>query len=236
MTAAQESPVLVRERTPDPPTRLTGIAWAIALFAVLTLSTGWFVASRSQEAETQNVDLSAGKVVAEQQRDATAGQALDLAAVLKAACDAPGAIPAEYTGACTKAVQVQREPIPPVPGPAGDPGANGLDGRPGLDGADGAVGIPGPPGPVGPAGPKGEPGLSVIGPQGPVGPQGPAGQDGAPGTDGADGEPGPQGPPGADGQDGDTGPQGPQGPAGPEGCGAGEIRDPADGVCKLADS
>ena len=65
--------------------------------------------------------------VVTQQLDLTAGQAVDLAAQIQAACRT-----AELTGPiCETATRVAADP---VPGPAGPPGAPGQDGRPGVDG------------------------------------------------------------------------------------------------------
>lgn len=137
-------------------------------------------------------------------------QAKDLAAQVKAACQA-----GTWSGnpaACSQASSIQASPPPaagsngatgPV-GPAGPPGPQGLRGQDGkagdrgLDGHDGAVGATGATGAAGTPGKAG-----ATGDPGPAGPKGDTGPQGPQGPPGATGPTGPQGP------TGDTGPQGP---------------------------
>lgn len=216
---------------PIPPeprgSRLLPRAIVVAVIAMLVLS--WAVALRSSAAETDSaaVAVVANRAVVE--RDATAGQAVDLATLVRDRCQA-GAI--TDTDVCSAAAVVRASPVPavaePVPGDDGPIGPSGERGLPGLSppciydlgqcrgetGPAGAPGSPGPPGPIGPAGAPGadgEPG--PAGPLGPLGPQGSQGSPGAPGLPGADSTiPGPQGPAGPPGVPGPTGPPGPAGP------------------------
>lgn len=179
----------------------------IVAVGVATLAVGWLLGNRAADAETD-------RDTAQAQTSATAGQALDLADAIRAACDR-GTIPAEYLRACTKAVEVQTQPVPSVP----TAGADGADGAPGVNGRDGVVGLTGPNGAGGRDGLPGSPGApGSAGSAGPAGQAGRDGADGAPGAAGADGAPGP------------AGPQGPPGPAGPPGCDAGTARDDS-GTC-----
>lgn len=119
--------------------------------------------------------------VVEDQRDATAAQASDLAAQIQLAC-ASGALQGPV---CEQAAQVRAEPVPGAPGL---PGADGAPGRDGRDGLPGTPGVPGLNGTNGVDGKEGTPG--VPGADGATGPGGPAGADGAPGQDGVDGQDG----------------------------------------------
>ncbi|WP_181778917.1 hypothetical protein [Pseudonocardia pini] len=167
----------MRDRKPLP-------RWLIGLFVLLALGTvaaGVLVARQTTEAQSSASDAQTAASVAVEQRDATAYQALDLAAEIGRACSS-GQIPERYSAVCSKAVQVQVEPIP---GARGEPGPAGLPGTPGA---------PGVAGPAGPAGAPGAPG--APGSIGSAGQDGSDGQDGAPGLAGP---PGPQGPPGEPG-------------------------------------
>lgn len=179
---------------------------------------GWSLADRTSAAETEQVSTQQVANTVTAQRDATAGQAVDLATLVRDRCTA-GAI--TDTAVCSAAAVVQAQPVPVV-GPTGQPGATGAPGSQGPPGVTPAcVYSPtqcvGPAGPQGPAGPTGAPGASSTVP----GPQGPAGADST--------VPGPQGPAGADSTV--PGPQGPAGEAGRDGCDAGQVRDPDTGVC-----
>jgi hypothetical protein len=200
--------------------------WLLVAIIVAALCSGvfgWVVTTRSSSAESDAADTAqvANRAVVE--RDATAGQAVDLATLVRDRCQA-GAI--TDTNLCSAAAVVQAAPVPDVPDP-----------QPGQDGAIGPAGdrgLPGVPGPPGPAGPQGFPGVpGAPGSQGPqgipgdTGPAGPAGTPGAAGQDGQDGAPGEQGPTGA------TGPAGPAGQDGLDGCDAGQVRTDT-GVCAPA--
>jgi hypothetical protein len=175
---------------------------ALVLVAVAVSALGFSVGDRASTAEQAKVqtDQVVNTVTAE--RDATAGQAVDLATLVRDRCEA-GAI--GDTDVCSAAAVVQAAPVPAVPGPPGDPGT------PGAAGPTGAAGT--------------TPPCLFLPSQcvGPPGPPGPPGRDGAdstvPGPPGADSTvPGPQGPPGRDGADSTVpGPQGPPGPPGPPG-------------------
>lgn len=109
------------------------------------------------------------------QRDAAAGQVLDLASQIQAECAA-----GRLAGAlCTQADDAVAEPIPGAPGLPGADGAPGIPGRPGIDGQDGAPGAPGAPGADGAPGVPGQSGAPGLN-----------GKDGADGRDGAAGPPG----------------------------------------------
>ncbi|MDN5931546.1 MAG: hypothetical protein L0I24_10870 [Pseudonocardia sp.] len=162
-----------RLRTPRP--RLAVVA--LAALAVLFLLVSVFIAQLGK----RDAETTTG--VVEGQRDAAAGQAVNLSQQILAECDA-GRLVGQI---CDAARGVVADPIPGVPGRPGEPGA------PGAPGAPGQPGVPGPPGPVGPPGPAGAD--STI--------PGPAGQDGQDGTNGTDGVPGADGAPGMDGADGD---------------------------------
>jgi hypothetical protein len=190
----------VRERTARELPRW--LPWLLLALTIAAAAVGLVMVRQSTDTQTANDSLTQERDVATGQRDATAGQALDLAAIIAGACET-GDIPLQYLAACMRAVQVQAEPIPPVPGARGATGATGATGAAGLTppcyfeprqcrGEDGAAGQPGTPG-----------------------------APGQPGADGADGAPGEDG---ADGQDGATG------PAGPPGCDAGTTRDDT-GAC-----
>ncbi|MGL5909858.1 MAG: hypothetical protein ACRCZP_07645, partial [Phycicoccus sp.] len=100
-------------------------AWlpiVLLLLALLVAAGGWAVGEQAR-ATAARADVVTGElVVATEQRDATADQAVDLAVLIEGAC-ASGDIPAEYAAACRKAETVQARPVPAVPG------APGVDGR-----------------------------------------------------------------------------------------------------------
>jgi Collagen triple helix repeat (20 copies) len=196
------------------------LPWALVAAVALVASLGWV---QSAVASTAQTDQAATVVVADTavaQRDATAGQAVDLATLVRERCVSGAIVDVEVCGA---AAVVVAQPVPAVSGPVGPQGSAGQTGPAGLDGVPGLA----PPCLTTPA--------QCVGPPGPAGPQGPAGvdgQDGAPGaagsagTPGSDGAIGPAGPAGADGRDGQDGAAG---PAGRDGCDAG--RDPDTGEC-----
>jgi hypothetical protein len=197
--------------------------WALVVAVALVVSLGWV---QSAVASTAQTDQAATTVVADTavaQRDATAGQAVDLATLVREHCVSGVIVDVEVCGA---AAVVVAQPVPAVSGPTGPQGSPGQRGPAGLDGVPGlapacsvtptqCVGPPGPAGPEGPAGVDGQDGVT-----------GPAGPAGTPGSDGATG---PAGPAGADGRDGRDGQDGAAGPAGRDGCDAG--RDPDTGQC-----
>jgi hypothetical protein len=193
---------------------------AIVVAVVVVSSLGWTVSARASSAETDASTVSTIANTAVAQRDATAGQAVDLAELVRERCRSGAIVDTEV---CSAAAVVAANPVPEV----GPPGAPGADGAIGPQGERGLPGLPGPPGP---------PGLDgAPGPIGPQGPAGPAGKDGAtgpagaPGADGQGGATGPAGPAGA------TGPTGPAGPRGADGCDAGTTRD-GSGACVPASS
>lgn len=140
--------------------------WLPALLLALVLAAvaaGWVVARQSDDTLAANSALTGEVVVAEGQRDATADQALDLAVLIKDACDT-GTIPPQYLAACQRAEVVRADPIPPAPGRDGRRGPAGLTPpcyyEPDMcRGRDSTV--PGPRGDEGPAGPPGPPGCDA---------------------------------------------------------------------------
>lgn len=139
---------------------------ALLALAAATVGVGYYLSQRTATAEGALPAVT-------QQRDAAAGQAVDLAALIDQACRT-GSIPPQYAAACLKAAQVQAQPIP---GPAGD---RGIPGVPGVPGAPGAPGVS-PPCLATPTQCQGTPG--------------------SPGSPGASGSPGAEGAPGAPGED-----------------------------------
>lgn len=94
------------------------VPWAIVV-AVLAAGFSAFLLTRgASTTEDANTALQGDKTVLTNQRDAAAGQALDLAGLLDAAC-AAGDPPVGYEAACDKAKQVQANPIPAVQGERG---------------------------------------------------------------------------------------------------------------------
>ena len=198
-----------RHRLRWPRSRVLMLAAAAVAVAFLAGSVLWAQLGQ-QEAEDQTG-------VVEQQRDATAAQAQNLAAQIQAAC-ASG----ELSGVvCAQAERVAAEPIPGPAGPQGDPGVPGVPGVPGLAGPPGPIGLPGLTGPSGEPGAPGEPGQDgapgAPGEPGEDGTDGAPGEPGPPGPRGETGPAGPVGPPGEDGADGAPGDPGPQGESGPPG-------------------
>jgi Collagen triple helix repeat (20 copies) len=209
------------------PPRGLGAAIVVAVLVVCALS--WVITSRAGAAESDAEQTAQVATTVTQQRDATAGQAIDLATMVRERCTVGAIVDTEV---CSAAAVVQAVPVPAVPGPAGQPGRDGTVGPIGPAGERGVPGmtppcywepaqcrgVGGAPGPAGPrgepgqTGPAGVPGVGLEGPAGPPGPRGEPGADGSDGRNGSDGAPGPAGPTGA------TGPTGPPGPQGP-GCG-----------------
>lgn len=164
----------------------------IVVSTVAAVMLGLGLGRTTADTQAANSGLTVDNGILEQQRNATADQATELADPVAALCaggdDTAAALAA--AGACDRAAQVQSSPIA---GPAGPPGPAGAPGA-------SVAGPRGVPGPSGPSGAPGEPGK--VGPVGPAGLDGAAGQDGTDGVDGADGVDGPAGPPGTPGQDG----------------------------------
>lgn len=187
-----------RERPLSPwllPACLVIVAVAVALL-------GLEIGQRASSAEAAKVETDQVVTTVTAERDATAGQAVDLATLVRDRCQA-GAI--ADTDLCSAAAVVEADPVPTVPGPPGPAGIQGPQGSQGLTPpcfftVAQCQGPAGPPGPQGPAGQDGED-STVPGPQGPAGPAGVDGQDGADGAPGPQGEVGPQGPAGPPGQD-----------------------------------
>jgi hypothetical protein len=208
---------------PEPPNWTRALVPAIVAAVALVSVLAWAMSARTSAAEIDASDSAVVADVVTAQRDATAGQAVDLATLVRVRC-ADGVI--RDDAVCSAAAVVQAQPVPEVPPP----------GEPGMDGS------------AGPAGPAGAAGLSpacLFEPAQCRGPAGPSGADGAPGVDGEDGTDGATGPAGADGADGldgtdgadgadgavgPAGPAGPMGPAGPAGCDFGLVRDET-GTC-----
>ncbi|MDN5919068.1 MAG: collagen-like protein [Pseudonocardia sp.] len=122
---------------------------ALLVLAVLTVVVGFIAARQGADTRDQNRRLDEILSVVTEQRDTAADTALDLAAIIRGACEA-GTIPGQYAAACERAAQVQADPVPGARGPVGPRGAMG---------PAGATGPTGPVGPRGPAGPQGRPGL-----------------------------------------------------------------------------
>lgn len=189
--------------------------WLPLLFVALVLvmiAVGLWALALQRQTQADNATLGGSIVTVEDQLDATADQAVDLAVLIEGACQA-GTIPREFLAACQEAGTVRAVPIPAVPG------APGLSGRPGLDGSGGAPGQPGQPGTPGAPGTFGTPGQP--GSSGAPGTPGPPGFNGSDGARGQAGTPGLPGAPGAPGL------------PGAPGCDAGTTRN-ADGVCVTA--
>lgn len=91
---------------------------AIVLAVLGAAVAAFFLTRGAATTQSENQNLQGDKSVLTDQRDAAAGQALDLAGQIAAAC-ASGNIPPEYISACDKAKQVQAQPIPPVQGERG---------------------------------------------------------------------------------------------------------------------
>lgn len=176
----------VRERNVAP----RWAPWLIAGLTAAMLAVGGVLVWDAVGTESANDGLTGDNTVLEQQRNATADQATDLANPIAGLCAAGDDTAAvlRASGACDRAAQVQANPIA---GPPGPPGVRGRQGEPGASvvGPRGADGLPGPAGAVGPPGPAGGPGLT-----GPPGLDGQDGTDGVNGSDGAAGQPGPPGP------------------------------------------
>lgn len=143
-------------------------AWGPTVFgvlAVLTLAVGLVAGRLNTDAQAQTQRLDAILAAVTDQRDAAAGTALDLAAIIRGACDT-GTIPGQYAAACLRAAEVQATPSPAAAGERGPTGRAGPDGRPGPPGLTPPCyfeptmcrGTTGDPGPAGPPGPKGDPG------------------------------------------------------------------------------
>lgn len=94
------------------------IPWVLVALMVVAIPVGYLLTRTTTTTQTENANLQGDKSVLTGQRDAAAGQALDLAGQIAAAC-ASGNIPDDYRGACAKAQQVQAQPIPPVEGQRG---------------------------------------------------------------------------------------------------------------------
>ena len=157
---------------------------ALLLLVAITVAVGLLAGRLNADAQaeravadqqSQRLDAILAAVVGE--RDAAAGTALDLAAVIRGACDT-GTIPGQYAAACLRAAEVQAAPAVGAPGQAG---RNGTDGIPGAMGPIGAAGLTPPcyfeatmcrgaDGAPGPQGDKGD--IGAPGPQGPAGPPG----------------------------------------------------------------
>jgi hypothetical protein len=143
--------------------------WApvtLAILAVLTVVVGATASRLNADAQAQTQRLDAILAAVTEQRDAAAGTALDLAAIIRGACDT-GTIPGQYAAACLRAAEVQADPVPATAA-AGRPGRNGIDGVNGLTplcyfepamcrGADSTE-----PGPKGDKGDKGDPGRDGL--------------------------------------------------------------------------
>ena len=102
-----------RRLRPEPKAPARWLPWAIAVVVVLALATGWLITSQASTAQDD-------KVIAEDQRDATAQQAGTLADQVAQACGAGGVTSEELNrvGACQQAEQVKIDPTP-IPGPRG---------------------------------------------------------------------------------------------------------------------
>ncbi|HEY9413622.1 MAG TPA: hypothetical protein VIQ30_02580 [Pseudonocardia sp.] len=94
------------------------IPWLLVALMLAAIPVGFVLTRTTASTQNENQNLQGDKSVLTDQRDAAAGQALDLAGQIAAAC-ASGNIPPEYTAACDKARQVQAQPIPPVQGERG---------------------------------------------------------------------------------------------------------------------
>lgn len=94
------------------------IPWVIVALMLVAIPVGYVLTRTTATTQDENQNLQGDKSVLTDQRDAAAGQALDLAGQIAAAC-ASGNIPGEYRSACAKAQQVQAQPIPPVQGERG---------------------------------------------------------------------------------------------------------------------
>ncbi|MBW0088217.1 collagen-like protein [Pseudonocardia sp. KRD-188] len=168
---------------------------AIVAAAVAAVVLGLGIGRTTADTQAANTGLTVDNGILEQQRNATADQATELADPVAALCaagdDTAAALAA--AGACDRAAQVQSSPIAGPPGPAGPAGAPGASvvgprgpaGSPGTPGEPGVPGVPGEPGEPGKTGPAGVDGVD--------GQDGEDGADGAPGTPGRDGAPCPPG-------------------------------------------
>lgn len=103
------------------------LPWLIVVVTVLTVGLGLFITTNAADTEDANAVLQVDKAAVEGQRDAAVGQSLDLAAQVQHACTTGDLQPADPL--CTRAAQVQAEPIPGIPGIPGTPGAQGAPGR-----------------------------------------------------------------------------------------------------------
>lgn len=171
--------------SPEPPTphlqRPRSQVITVTLLVLLVLAIGYIVWNGLQK---------------DQQAQVSSGNAIAIAAQVRAACERDGVTAERLGDLCRQAEQVEQEPAETIPGPPGPPGPPGRDST--------VPGPVGPPGPRGERGPQGEMGLRGI--EGPPGESivGPQGEPGEPGSDGVDGE-------------SIVGPEGPQGPAGEPG-------------------
>lgn len=115
--------------------------WApvgLLILAVLTVVVGMIAARLGADArddaaasEQQTARLDEILAAVTEQRDAAAGTALDLSALIRGACDT-GTIPGQYVAACLRAAEVQADPVPAATGVPGRPGATGPVGPAGL--------------------------------------------------------------------------------------------------------
>lgn len=121
---------------------------------------------------------------------------LNLAELVKKACQEGGKTAKDLGSACGQANAVINEPEI-------QKGERGLTGRPGPSGPQGIDGAPGPRGPRGLPGKDGKDGAKGL--PGSNGADGATGAQGEPGPPGAQGEPGPAGKDGTDGKDGQNG-------------------------------
>lgn len=164
--------------------------WLLAGLTVALLLVGGLLLWGAVDTESTNDALTGDNSILEEQRNATADQATDLANPIAGLC-ARGddtALVLQASGACDRAAQVQSNPIAGPAGPVGLPGEPGATvvGPQGAQGDTGPPGTPGANGAPGAAGPSG-----VDGVNGQDGADGIDGADGANGTDGANGAPGP---------------------------------------------
>lgn len=99
------------------------VPWAIVVSVLAAVVLGVLLARGASSTEDANVSLQGDKAVAEGQRDAAVGQSLDLASLVRQACSTGDLQPSDPL--CTRAAQVQAQPIPGTPGRPGDAGAAG---------------------------------------------------------------------------------------------------------------
>lgn len=209
-----------RRADPNPPPRW--LAWAIAVLVVAALAVGFALSRGASDTESENRGLEGTNTILEEQRDATAEQALRAADPVLDLCADPGevgeALRTHPRNPCGLAEQVRATPIPGPVGPPGEPGAEGRGilgtsisgGRLLVTYTDGQivdVGVV-----VGAPGAEGQPGRGVVGSVIEGGRLILTYSDGGRvdvgqvvGAAGARGEPGADGSPGADGADGAVG-------------------------------